>query len=97
LEVIVARDDGKRGGRVCEEEGSRRGVDIFEFSVEGGKTRFARRKLKNAAGKLTLAGGVRHSSCTKSYSDEAADERIPKRRKIIVREQEGTEYLFYPL
>jgi len=46
LEVIVAREDRKSGGRVCGEEGSRRGVEVFEFSVEGGRTRFARKKLK---------------------------------------------------
>jgi hypothetical protein len=55
LDVIVAREDGKSGGRVCEEDGSRRGVEVFEFSVEGGKTRFARKKLKNAVGRLKLA------------------------------------------
>lgn len=48
FEVIVAREDGSSGGRVCEDEGSRRGVEVFEFSVEGGRTRFARRKEKNA-------------------------------------------------
>jgi len=58
LEVIVARDEGKSGGSVCEEEGSRRGVEVFELSVEDGKTRFARKKLKNAVGKLKLAGGL---------------------------------------
>jgi hypothetical protein len=55
LEVIVAREDGKSGGRVCEEEGSRRGVEVFEFSVEGGRTRFARKKLKKAEGRQKLA------------------------------------------
>ncbi len=63
LEVIVAREDGKSSGRVCEEEGYRRGVEVFEFSVEGGsRTRFARKKLKKAVGKLELANG----SCAKS-------------------------------
>jgi hypothetical protein len=65
LEVIVAREDGKRGGRVCEEEGSRRGVDVFEFSVEGGRTRFARKKVKKAGGGLKLAVAVQPSSSTK--------------------------------
>jgi hypothetical protein len=51
LDVIVAREDGKSGGRVCEDDGSRRGVEVFEFSVEDGKTRFARKKLKNAIGR----------------------------------------------
>jgi hypothetical protein len=54
------------GGRVCEEEGSRRGVDVVEFSVEGGRTRFARRKEKKAAGRPMLAVGVQLSSCAKS-------------------------------
>ena len=43
------------GGRVCEEEGSRRGVEVFEWRVEGGKTRFARRNEKNAGQKLVSA------------------------------------------
>jgi hypothetical protein len=55
LEVIVAREDRKSGGRVCGEEGSRRGVEVFEFSVEGGRTRFARKKLKKAEGRQKLA------------------------------------------
>jgi hypothetical protein len=46
---MVARDDGVRGGKVCEEEGSSRGVEVVEFKVEGGRTRFARRKVKNAS------------------------------------------------
>jgi hypothetical protein len=50
LEVIVAREERVSGGRVCEEEGSRSGVEVFEFSVEGSKTRFARRNEKKAAG-----------------------------------------------
>ena len=44
----MAREEGPRGGRVWEEEGSRRGVDVVEFWVEGGRTRLARRKVKNA-------------------------------------------------
>jgi hypothetical protein len=52
---MVARDDGVRGGRVCEEEGSSRGVEVVEFKVEGGRTRFARRKVKNAVqGRLVV-------------------------------------------
>ncbi len=48
LEVMVASEEGKSGGRVCDEEGSRSGVEVFEFKVEEGRTRFARRKVKNA-------------------------------------------------
>lgn len=48
-EDMVARLEGPSGGRVCEEKGSRSGVDMVEFRVEGGRTRFARRKKKNAA------------------------------------------------
>jgi hypothetical protein len=51
FELIVAREEGPRGGKVCEEEGSRRGVEVFEFSVDGGRTRFARRKEKKAVGR----------------------------------------------
>jgi hypothetical protein len=49
LEVMVASEEGWSGGRVWEDDGSRRGVDVFEFKVDGGRTRFARRKEKNAA------------------------------------------------
>jgi hypothetical protein len=45
---MVAREEGWRGSRVCEEDGSRRGVELVESAVEGGRTRFARRKVKNA-------------------------------------------------
>jgi hypothetical protein len=45
---MVASDEGCSGGSVPDEEGSRRGVDIFEFKVEGGRTRFARRNEKKA-------------------------------------------------
>jgi len=48
-EVIVAREEGSRGGSVWEEEASRIGVDVVEFSVDGGRTRFARKKEKKAA------------------------------------------------
>lgn len=42
-------------------------MEVFEFSVEGGRrTRFARKKLKKAVGRLELA----NSSCAKSYSDK---------------------------
>ena len=47
-DVIVAREEGCNGGSVPEDDGSRRGVDVFEFSVDGGRTRFARRKEKKA-------------------------------------------------
>jgi len=93
---MVAREEGKRGGRVCDEEGSRRGVEVFELSVEGGKTRFARKKLKKAAGKPKLAGDSSIRSCAKSYSYKALDECIPMRSKIVVGKQEGTDFLFYP-
>lgn len=50
VEVMLARDEGgkMRGGRVCEEDGSRRGVLRLELRVEVGRTRFARRKVKKA-------------------------------------------------
>jgi hypothetical protein len=54
-ELMVAREDGVRGGRVCEEEGSSRGVEEVEFKVEGGRTRFARRKVKNAVQERLVA------------------------------------------
>jgi hypothetical protein len=37
-------------------------VEVFEFNVEGGRTRFARKKLKKAVDRLKLANG----SCAKS-------------------------------
>lgn len=49
-DVMVASEEGCSGGRVPGEEGSRRGVDVFEFSVDGGRTRFARRNEKKAGG-----------------------------------------------
>jgi hypothetical protein len=48
LEVIVASDEARSGGRLWDEEGFRRGVEVFELSVEEGRTRFARRNEKNA-------------------------------------------------
>jgi hypothetical protein len=57
---MVARDDGVRGGRVCEEEGSSRGVEVVEFKVEGGRTRFARRKVKNAVQGRLVVGVICH-------------------------------------
>jgi hypothetical protein len=48
-DVMVASKDGPRGGRVREEDGSRRGVEALELRVEEGNwTRFARRKEKKA-------------------------------------------------
>ena len=76
LEVIVASKEGRSGGRVCEDEGSRRGVDVVEFSVEGGRTRFARRKEKNAVGG-ELAVGFHPISCTMSTRLQAS---IPERK-----------------
>jgi hypothetical protein len=47
--MLARLDVGKeRGGRVWEEEASRRGVEEVEFRGVGGRTRFARRKVKNA-------------------------------------------------
>jgi len=40
--------EGPSGGRVCEDKGSRRGVEVAEF--RGGRTRFERRK-ENKAGR----------------------------------------------
>lgn len=48
LDVMVARLDARSGRRVCGDDGSRRGVEVVEFRVEGGRTRFARRKEKKA-------------------------------------------------
>ena len=48
MDVMVAREEGVSGGRVWEDDGSRRGVEVFEFKVDGGSTRFARRKEKKA-------------------------------------------------
>ena len=50
IDVMFARKEGVSGGNVCEEEGSRRGVEVVELSVDGGRTRFARKKEKNAVG-----------------------------------------------
>jgi hypothetical protein len=50
-EDMIEREEGGRvcrGGRYCEEYGVRRGVFALEFRVEVGRTRFARRKVKNA-------------------------------------------------
>lgn len=47
-DMVASEDIVRRGGRVCEDEASRRGVDVVEFSVEGGRTRLLRRKVKNA-------------------------------------------------
>jgi hypothetical protein len=45
----VAWEDGWRGGRVCEDEGLRRGVEALELRVDEGRgVRFARRKVKKA-------------------------------------------------
>jgi hypothetical protein len=48
LDVMVASDEGNKGGRVCDDEGSRSGVEVVEFSVDGGSTRLALRKEKKA-------------------------------------------------
>ena len=55
-DVMVASDEGCRGGSVPDEEGSRRGVELVELRVEGGRTRFARRKEKNAGGRASAWG-----------------------------------------
>jgi hypothetical protein len=48
-DVMVARDEGSNGGRVCEDDGSSNGVEVLELSVEAGRrTRFALRKVKKA-------------------------------------------------
>lgn len=44
FEVMVASEDALSGGRLCDEEGWRRGVEVFELTM----TRFARRKEKKA-------------------------------------------------
>lgn len=49
LEGIVASEETRSSGRVCDDDGWRRGVDVVELSVEDGRTRFARRKEKNAS------------------------------------------------
>jgi len=49
VDIVARLEVGKEsGGRVCEDEASRRGVEEVEFRVEVGRTRFARRKVKNA-------------------------------------------------
>jgi len=63
-DVIVAREEGSRGGSVWEEDASRIGVDVVEFSVDGGRTRFARKKEKKAAEQGMLAG----DSITQSFA-----------------------------
>jgi hypothetical protein len=47
-DVMVASEEGCSGGSVPDDDGSRRGVEEVEFSVEGGRTRFARRNEKKA-------------------------------------------------
>jgi hypothetical protein len=50
-EDMIEREEGGsvwRGGRYWEGYGVRRGVLLLEFRVEVGRTRFARRKVKNA-------------------------------------------------
>lgn len=48
-DVMVARLYGRRGGSDKEEEGWRCGVDQGELEFDSGRTRFSRRKEKNAA------------------------------------------------
>jgi len=45
---MVASEDALSGNRVCDEDGSSRGVEVLELSADGGRTRFARRKKKKA-------------------------------------------------
>jgi hypothetical protein len=52
---MVASEEGCNGGSVPEDDGSRRGVEVFEFSVEGGRTRFARKKEKKAGKTVSSA------------------------------------------
>lgn len=50
-DIVARREVWKSGVRKCEEEGVgwRRGVEVWELSVDGGRrTRLARRKVKNA-------------------------------------------------
>jgi len=49
-DVISASEDGN-SGKVCEDNGSRSGVEVVEFRLEGGRTRFARRNIKKANNK----------------------------------------------
>ena len=53
--AMVATEEGVSGGRVCEEDGWRTGVEVFEFGVEGRRTRLARRKEKNAMNRLMIS------------------------------------------
>lgn len=46
--AMVATEEGGSGGRDWEEDGWRRGVEVFEMGVEGWRTRLAWRKEKNA-------------------------------------------------
>lgn len=66
MDVMVARVVGWSGGSVPDEEGSRKGVDVFEFSVEGGRTRFARRKKKKAGGWLAWSLSFERKGYTQS-------------------------------
>jgi len=47
-DVISASDEGNSGSE-CEDNGWRSGVDVVEFKLEGGRTRFARRNVKKAS------------------------------------------------
>lgn len=85
-DVMVAREDGWSGGRVREDEGSRRGVEMFEFRVEGGRTRFARRKEKNAINQILsfkVAQGIVYTKCSpeKKYRLQKKISRLGKRGK----------------
>jgi hypothetical protein len=53
--VSVASEEGGSDKRVSGEDWLRRGVEGFEFGVEGGRTRFARRKEKNAVNRLMIS------------------------------------------
>ena len=50
-DMVASGEVWKSGGRKCEDDGVgwRRGVEVCELSVDGGRrTRLARRKVKNA-------------------------------------------------
>ena len=47
-DVMSVSEGGNSGGRICEGNGLRRGVEVVEFKLEGGRTRFARRNVKKA-------------------------------------------------
>ena len=55
--AMAETEEGVSGGRDCEEDGWRRGVEVFELDVECGRTRLAWRKEKNAVNRVMISRG----------------------------------------